>query len=90
MQVCGHNVSARMSWCFESRFDYATDSSQLLFVSPIDQLQVLSGALRENLFFFSNWLEMASFRNIEESLSKHLPTDELSEVKNILYGRADE
>lgn len=33
---------------------------------------------------------MASFRNIEESLSKHLPTDELIEAKKILYGRADE
>lgn len=33
---------------------------------------------------------MAAFRNIEESLSKHLPTDELIEVKKILYGRADE
>lgn len=33
---------------------------------------------------------MASFRNIEESLSKHLPPDELKEVKSILYGRSDE
>lgn len=32
----------------------------------------------------------SAFKNIEESLKKHLPDDELREVKRILYGRADE
>lgn len=31
-----------------------------------------------------------AFKNIEESLKKHLPNDELKEVKRILYGRSDE
>lgn len=30
------------------------------------------------------------FKNLEESLSKHLPEIELKEVKRILYGRSDE
>lgn len=32
----------------------------------------------------------STFKNIEESLRKHLPDDELKEVKRILYGRSDE
>lgn len=31
-----------------------------------------------------------AFKNIEESLKKHLPDAELKEVKRILYGRSDE
>lgn len=31
-----------------------------------------------------------AFKNIEESLKKYLPEDELKEVKRILYGRCDE
>lgn len=32
----------------------------------------------------------SSFKSIEDSLKKHLPEDELKEVKRILYGRSDE
>lgn len=32
----------------------------------------------------------SAFKNLEESLRKHLPDDELKEVKRILYGRSDE
>lgn len=31
-----------------------------------------------------------AFKNLEESLKKHLPEAELKEVKRILYGRSDE
>lgn len=32
----------------------------------------------------------SAFKNIEESLRKHLPDDELKEIKRILYGRSNE
>lgn len=32
----------------------------------------------------------SSFCNVDESLRKHLPGDELKEVKIMLYGRSDE
>lgn len=31
-----------------------------------------------------------AFKNLEDSLKKHLPATELNEVKRILYGRSDE
>lgn len=31
-----------------------------------------------------------NFKSLEECLEKHIPTDELKEVKRILYGRSDE
>lgn len=31
-----------------------------------------------------------AFKNLEESLKKHLPEQELNEVKRILFGRSDE
>lgn len=35
-------------------------------------------------------MSVSAFKNLEESLRKHLPDDELKEVKRILYGRSDE
>lgn len=34
--------------------------------------------------------EKSEFRSLEETLHKHIPSEELKEVKRILYGRADE
>jgi len=34
--------------------------------------------------------EIGGFHSLEESLSKHIPSDELKEVKRILYGRSDD
>lgn len=31
-----------------------------------------------------------NFKSLEECLEKHIPADELKEVKRILYGRSDE
>jgi hypothetical protein len=30
------------------------------------------------------------FKSLEECLNKHLPAQELAEVKRVLYGRSDE
>jgi hypothetical protein len=34
--------------------------------------------------------ESFKFESLEAALNKHLPSDALSEVKRVLYGRADE
>lgn len=31
-----------------------------------------------------------NFKSLEECLEKHIPVDELKEVKRIIYGRSDE
>lgn len=49
---------------------------------------------KSSIFFFVYKTERimsgSAFKNMEESLSKHLPEAELKEVKRILYGRSDE
>lgn len=57
--------------------------------------EVSSFSVKESLNFFFVYkteriMSGSAFKNIEESLSKHLPEAELKEVKRILYGRSDE
>lgn len=34
--------------------------------------------------------DRGDFKSLEDSLKEHIPSDELKEVKRILYGRSDE
>lgn len=64
----------------------------LILIALLSGLCSVWNFLLFSLFTKLNRSEMSggAFKNLEESLRKHLPDAELKEAKRILYGRSDE